>query len=66
MRIFLLRTRNELIAKLMECEKEKFEAATSAQYSELLSDKAFATFLSSLKDETVKPPPAYAFCSPND
>ncbi|VDK74054.1 unnamed protein product [Litomosoides sigmodontis] len=51
------KTRNELIAKLMECEKQKFDAATSAQYSELLSDKAFATFLDSLKDETVKPPP---------
>uniref|UniRef100_A0A2K6WIY2 Small ribosomal subunit protein mS31 n=1 Tax=Onchocerca volvulus TaxID=6282 RepID=A0A2K6WIY2_ONCVO len=51
------KTRNELIGKLMEYEKEKFEAATSAQYSELLSDKVFATFLESLKDETVRPPP---------
>uniref|UniRef100_A0A0R3RT51 Small ribosomal subunit protein mS31 n=1 Tax=Elaeophora elaphi TaxID=1147741 RepID=A0A0R3RT51_9BILA len=51
------KTRNELIGKLMECEKEKFEAATSAQYGELLSDKVFATFLGSLKDETTRPPP---------
>ncbi|MCP9259092.1 28S ribosomal protein S31, mitochondrial [Dirofilaria immitis] len=51
------KTKNELIGKLIEYEKEKFEAATSAQYSELLSDKDFATFLESLKDETVRPPP---------
>lgn len=54
--MFLFRTRNELIGKLMEYEKEKFEAATSAQYSELLSDRTFATFLESLKDETSRPP----------
>ncbi|EJW88982.1 hypothetical protein WUBG_00102 [Wuchereria bancrofti] len=51
------KTRNELIGKLMEYEKEKFEAATSAQYSELLSDRSFATFLESLKDETTGLPP---------
>lgn len=62
---FLIRMRNELIEKLMEYEKEKFEAATSAQYSELLSDNAFAKFLESLKDKTAKPPPRYVFCSSN-
>ncbi|EFO26442.1 hypothetical protein LOAG_02047 [Loa loa] len=52
------KTRNELIGKLIEYEKEKFEAATSAQYSELLSDRAFATFLESLKEEKNRPPPS--------
>ncbi|KAL4002341.1 Mitochondrial 28S ribosomal protein S31 family protein [Acanthocheilonema viteae] len=51
------KTRNELIGKLMEYEKEKFESATSAQYSELLSDRVFTAFLGSLKDETTKPMP---------
>lgn len=62
-KIFLFRTKNELIGKLMEYEKEKFEAATGAQYSELLSDRAFATFLEGFKDEAFKPPPKYVHCS---
>ncbi|VDN07140.1 unnamed protein product [Thelazia callipaeda] len=51
------KTKSELVEKLMEYEKENFEAATSAQYGEMLSDKVFASFLASVKEETIRPPP---------
>lgn len=51
------RTKSELVAKLMECEKEKFQAATSAQFSEMVSDKAIGKLLTGLLPQTEKPPP---------